>query len=69
MKNWSARCVRTPLGFEVEVILTDGARIYLHKEIAREFGNQLRGAADEIDVHTHFQRAQREAQDMDTPNA
>ena len=50
MKDWTARCVQTPLGLEVEVTLTDGALLYLHKDIAREFGNQLRGACDEIEV-------------------
>jgi hypothetical protein len=47
---WSARAVATNFGHEVELIATDGARIILHPDIARELGNQLRGAADECEV-------------------
>lgn len=47
--KWKATAHKAPHGWLVELRTNDGALIYLHRSVARELGNQLRGAADQCD--------------------
>jgi hypothetical protein len=48
--NWTAKRAESPFGPVVQVTLMDGATVYLHPDIAREFGKQLRTASDQCEA-------------------
>jgi hypothetical protein len=52
--EWKANAHKAPHGWLVELRTGDGALLYLHRDIAWELGNQLRGAARQCDVEDDF---------------